>query len=99
MIVGVAILVAIALVGLVLWRTSALARIGGRLAGDHRRDDAFTARATSPETVARVADLASLLASREEQRLIRWTPARAANGARLALGASTAAWYLWLPEP
>jgi hypothetical protein len=32
-------------------------------------------------------------------RLIRWTPARTRDGTRIALGASPAAWYLWLPEP
>ncbi len=98
-VVWIGIVVVGALVALLVWRTSAFERLGARIAGDHRRAAVIAARAASPEAVARVAELASLLATREEQRLIRWTPARAANGARLALGASPAAWYLWLPEP
>lgn len=94
-----AIVALVVVIVIALWRSAALARLGSHLAGDHRRAEAFSEHATSAQTVARVAELASLLASREEQRLIRWTPARAASGARLALGASPAAWYLWLPEP
>ena len=100
---GIAIIVgsvvAAVVLGGVLWRTHAFERLGSRLAGDHRRAAAAAARATSPEMVTRIAELVAILASKEERRVIRWTPARARSGARLALGASPAAWYLWLPEP
>lgn len=100
---GIAIIVGsfltVVLIGLLLWRSHAFERLGGRLAGDHRRAAAAAARATSPEMVARIGELVAILATKEERRVIRWTPARARSGARLALGASPAAWYLWLPEP
>ena len=95
----IAILAMAALIAWAIWRTAAFDRLGRRLAGDHRHDRALRERAASAEGVAHVADLAAELAEPDEVRAIRWTPARATNGARLALGASPAAWYLWLLEP
>src|SRR5438309_324680 len=96
--IGVTVVVG-TLLGFTLWRTAAFERLGARLAGDRRRAALAAARAAGPDGIARVAELTALLAAREERRFIRWTPARAANGARLILGASPAAWYFWLPEP
>jgi hypothetical protein len=98
-IIAALIVAAVVGLGIALWKTRAFERFGGRLAGDHRRAAAAAARATSPVMVAPIAQLVAVLAPKEERRVIRWTPARSATGARLALGASPAAWYLWLPDP
>lgn len=74
-------------------------RLGSMLAGDGTYTREALARTGTAEGAAKVAACAELLADDEEVRLIRWTPARTADGSRVALGASPAAWYLWLPLP
>ncbi len=99
LLIGLLIGIVVVVLAWVLWRTRAFERLGSRLAGDRGRAARAAAAAASPEQLARVAQLVALLASREERRFVRWTPARASSGARFVLGASPAAWYLWLPEP
>src|SRR4051812_25111843 len=92
--VAVFVLVAYAVV-----RFKLLDRLGERLAGEPKARREALARTGTTDGAKKVARLAAMLAGTEEVRLIRWTPARTADGLRIALGASPAAWYLWLAEP
>ncbi len=83
----------------VLLRFRVLDRIGSRLAGEAKARREALARTGTTDGVTKVARFAAMLADPVEVRLIRWTPARTTEGMRIALGASPAAWYLWLPEP
>ena len=74
-------------------------RLGASLAGDRKRRQDALARTATPDGAERVARFASMLCDPEEVRTIRWTPARTPEGARIVLGTSPMAWYLWLPEP
>jgi hypothetical protein len=74
-------------------------RLGATLAGDKKQLNEGLARTGTVDGAAKVARFATMLADTDEVRLIRWTPARTAEGVRIALGASPKAWYLWLPVP
>ena len=74
-------------------------RLGSVLAGDAKYEREALARTGTAEGAERVAACAAMLAPVDEVRLIRWTPARTSAGIRVVLGASPAAWYLWLPLP
>ncbi len=80
-------------------RFGLLDRFGAHLAGEPKARREALSRTGTTDGAKKVARFASMLAGAEEVRLIRWTPARTADGMRIALGASPAAWYLWLPEP
>ena len=76
-----------------------LDRLGARLAGEPKARREALARTGTTDGAKKVARLAAMLADAEEVRLIRWTPARTTDGTRIVLGASPAAWWLWLAEP
>jgi hypothetical protein len=82
-----------------VYRFRLLDRLGARLAGEPKARREALAKAGTTDGAKKVARFASMLADSEEVRLIRWTPARTNDGTRIALGASPAAWYLWLAEP
>ena len=90
---------AVSIVGYLAYQFKALDRLGAHLAGEPKARREALARTATTEGAKKVARLAAMLADGEEVRLIRWTPARTADGCRIALGASPTAWYLWLPEP
>jgi hypothetical protein len=96
--VGLAVLF-VAVAGYLIMRFRILDRLGSRLAGEPKARREALARTGTTDGAKKVARFASMLADAEEVRLIRWTPARTTDGLRIALGASPAAWYLWLPEP
>ncbi len=96
---GAIAVVAAAATGWAVVRLRLLDRLGARLAGETKARREALARTGTTDGAKKVARFAAMLAGAEEVRLIRWTPARTADGTRIALGASPAAWYLWLPEP
>jgi hypothetical protein len=90
---------AVGILALLAIRYRALDRLGSRLAGEPKARREALARTGTTDGATKVARFAAMLADPQEVRLIRWTPARTSDGLRIALGASPAAWYLWLPEP
>ncbi|HEY3832071.1 MAG TPA: hypothetical protein VGO03_07235 [Acidimicrobiia bacterium] len=93
------VVVAVAAICAAVLRFHLLDRLGARLAGEPKARREALAKAGTTDGAKKVARFASMLADSEEVRLIRWTPARTSDGTRIALGASPAAWYLWLAEP
>ena len=93
------VVVAVAALGIAVLRFRLLDRLGARLAGEPKARREALAKAGTTDGAKKVARYAAMLADSEEVRLIRWTPARTNDGTRIALGASPAAWYLWLAEP